>query len=316
MASVDPYGSMSPDATFEVGGVERSITGLNTFLYGGDDGNTPSLNLIFDANLPFSFGRLATEFTLTVGTTVYNSTDAERYGDGNEYEWVPAPTWSSGDMVTVEIGFTEAVPFREGTTLEVEGAFTTPTMPRTLAFEAEMTVATGTSFDGYSSSQGSLSLGTFDVGGVQYTVDTVGFDTDDNEFAFHITPALPFDSFTLTLGATELLGASADFFVNNSGSGIYGWQEPNPNWASGATVDVKLDIGLIDICGRSQAVADAIVAATRSIDFCHMISRLDLYEITELDLTGKSGYGLKAGDFDGLPNLEILDMSGYSLGGH
>ena len=148
-------------------------------------------------------------------------------------------------------------PFREGTTLEELGAFTTPTMPPTLAFEAEMTVATGTSFDGYSSSQGSLSLGTFDVGGVQYTVDTVGFSTDSNEFNFHITPALPFanNTLTFTLGATELPGGSADFFVNNSGSGIYGWQEPNPNWASGATVDVKLDIGLVDICGRSQAVA-------------------------------------------------------------
>ena len=103
---VDPFGSMSPDPTFEVGGVERSITELSVFLYGGDDGNTPSLNLTFDAHLPFVSGELATGFTLTVGTTVYNSTDAERYGDGNGYEWVPAPNWSSGDMVSVEIGFT------------------------------------------------------------------------------------------------------------------------------------------------------------------------------------------------------------------
>ena len=66
-----------------------------------------------------------------------------------------------------------------------------------------MTVGAGTNFDGYDSTQGSLSLGTFDVGGVQYTVDTVGFDTDDNEFELRVGPALPFD-FTLTLGATEL----------------------------------------------------------------------------------------------------------------
>ena len=39
-------------------------------------------------------------------------------------------------------------------------------------------------------------------------------------------------------------------------------------------------------------------------------------EITELDLTGRTGYGLKAGDFDGLPNLDAADLSGYSLGGH
>ena len=34
------------------------------------------------------------------------------------------------------------------------------------------------------------------------------------------------------------------------------------------------------------------------------------------DIGGKSGYGLKLGDFAGLPNLEILDISGYSLSGH
>ena len=34
------------------------------------------------------------------------------------------------------------------------------------------------------------------------------------------------------------------------------------------------------------------------------------------DIGGKSGYGLKLGDFAALPNLEILDISGYSLSGH
>ena len=63
-------------------------------------------------------------------------------------------------------------------------------------------------------------------------------------------------------------------------------------------------------------MADAIVAATASIDFCHMTSQLDMDDITELDLTGKSGYGLKAGDFAGLSGLEILNLSGYSLSGH
>ena len=146
---VDSFGSMSPDPTFEVGGVERSITELSVFLYGGSDFNTPSLNLKFDAALPFAFGQLATEFTLTVGTTVYNSTDAERFGDGNEYQWLGAPTWSSGDMIAVEVGFVEAVPFRLGTTLEETGAFTTPTMPLTpiIIFEAEMTVDAGAAFD-------------------------------------------------------------------------------------------------------------------------------------------------------------------------
>ena len=376
-------------------------------------------------------------------------------------------------------------------------------MPPTQAFEAEMTVGTGTSFDGYDSSQGSLSPGTFDVGGVQYTVDTVGFDTDDNEFELTVTPALPFDSFTLTLGATELsvgstdygsgvvlvknteqtpistaailtsasnqyaqqfttgtnaggyalgsigfqfgtiadtstagshltvtlnadnngnpgaalctlsdptsftsaavntfnapstgtngcpsLAASTIYFavmkqlsfsdainfeitptddedsggaqgwsigndshvfsttsnswsttgtlgsirvevnggaalpapntsVNTEGVGFYTWSgRTNPNWASGSMVDVKLDVSLIDICDRTAVVADAIVATTASFDFCHMTSPVDMAAITELGLRGKSGYGLKLGDFAGLSGLEILDISGYSLSGH
>ena len=80
---------------------------------------------------------------------------------------------------------------------------------------------------------------------------------------------------------------------------------------------MKLDIGLIDICDRSQVVADAIVAATLSFDFCHMTSQLDMDEITELDLRGKSGYDLKVGDFAGLSGLDACwIMSDYSFCGH
>ena len=88
--------------------------------------------------------------------------------------------------------------------------------------------------------------------------------------------------------------------VDSDGVGFYNWPErTNPNWADGAMVNVKLDISLIDICDRAQAVADAIVAATLSYDFCHMTSQLDMDDITKLDLTGRTGYGLRAGDFRG-----------------
>ena len=112
--------------------------------------------------------------------------------------------------------------FKKGTWLEQFGAFTTPTMPPTLAFDAEMTVGVGSSSDGYNSSQGSLSPGTFDVGSVQFTVDTVGFDTNDNEFELRVDPALPFDSFTLTLGDTELSVGSTEerVLVKNTGQTI------------------------------------------------------------------------------------------------
>ena len=311
----DPYGSISP-TTFKLGGVDHSIVelrvGVQSFLIPPDQAG--KLFLTFDKALPEGAG-----FTLTLGTTEFNSSDATV--SGQTYSWPGGPSWSNADEVAVQLDFT-MLAFREGTTLEEPGAFTTPTMPPTLAFEAEMTVGTTPDFDGYYAivdpPTGSISSNTFEVGGVQYTVRDISFEKGTNlRFVLDVTPALPYDSFTLTLDGTVLLSGDATVTVNDSGSATYYWSgRPNPNWASGSTVDVKLDIGLIDICDRSQVVADAIVAATLSYDFCHMVSPFDLPDITELDLTGKSGYGLKAGDFAGLSGLEILNLSGYSLGGH
>ena len=70
------------------------------------------------------------------------------------------------------------VPFREGTTLE--WSFSTPPLPDTLAFEAEMTVGSSSTFDGYDASSptiGSISSDTFEVGGVEYTVSQVSYRT-------------------------------------------------------------------------------------------------------------------------------------------
>ena len=109
--------------------------------------------------------------------------------------------------------------------------------------------------DGYHSTQGSISSNTFAVGGVQYTVRSVGFlKVSANEFELTVTSALPFDSFTLTLGSTELLSSNATVTVHNNGDTDYIWSGTNPSWASGATVAVKLEVPLIDICDRSPAV--------------------------------------------------------------
>ena len=211
--------------------------------------------------------------------------------------------------------FARPFAFKESTWLEQFGAFSTPPLPATLAFEAEMTVGTDSanSFDGFSDETGSLSATTFEVGGVEYTVKQAGIVTAaPATWAFLVDPALPFDSFTLTLGSTELSSSSATR-VDSSAGRQYLWSATNPNWASGAMVDVKLDIGLIDICGRSPAVAHAIREATPSFDFCHMTSPIDLANLTELDLPGGRGTGLKAGDFEGLSGLTRLDLSYYIL---
>ena len=76
---------------------------------------------------------------------------------------------------------------------------------------------------------------------------------------------------------------------------------------------MKLDIGLIDICDRSPAVALAIKSATPSFDYCHMTSVLDLDDLTELRIPNGRGTGLKAGDFEGLSGLTRLDLSHYIL---
>ena len=44
-----------------------------------------------------------------------------------------------------------------------------------------------------------------------------------------------------------------------------------------------------------------------------MTSLLDLDDLTELDLPGGRGTGLKAGDFEGLSGLTHLDLSHYIL---
>ena len=490
--SFSPYGSISP-TTFALGGVDHSIVELNvgvqSFLAPGRAGK---LFLTFDRALPDGI-----EFTLTLGTAEFNSSDATV--DGQTYSWAGGPSWSNNDSVTVELDFTGTVPFREGTTLE--GSFSTPPLPETLAFEAEMTVGTGTSFDGYDADTGSpigsISPGnTFEVGGIQYTVEHVGFNTGDNEFDLSVSPALPFDdSFTLTLAATQLpvlvkntgqsagssngslttnntkraqsfttgtnadgytlgsigivfyaignpsnagsqltvtlndedndgnpdsvlctlsdpatfstsglhtfsapttcpkLAASTTYFavieranatsdairlnytvssgedaggavgwsiadnrrtfsssssawttccdpqtsvirievrapaavvapltapsisIDSDGVGQYTWSGTNPNWASGAMVDVKLEVPLINICARSPAVAHAIKSATPSFDYCHMTSPIDLAGLTDLDLPNGKGTGLKVGDFAGLSGLTRLDLSRYDLGG-
>ena len=232
---IDPYGSLSP-ATFKLGGVDHSIVELlvrvPSFLFPPTEFG--KLVLKFDRALPDD-----APFTLTVGTAEFNSSDATV--DGQTYSWANGPSLTNNDSVTVELDFTGTVPFREGTTLE--GSFSTPPLPPTLAFEAEMTVHVGGVLDGYHSTQGSISSNTFAVGGVQYTVRSVGFlKVSANEFELTVTSALPFDSFTLTLGSTELLSSNATVTVHNHGDTDYIWSGTNPSWASGATVAVKLEV--------------------------------------------------------------------------
>ena len=75
------------------------------------------------------------EFTLTLGKTEFDSSDVSSGGGGKLQVGGRAPSWSDGEAVAVRLDFTTPVVFREGATLL--GAFTTPTMPPTLAFETK-----------------------------------------------------------------------------------------------------------------------------------------------------------------------------------
>ena len=268
------------------------------------------LFLTFDKALPDSV-----DFTVTLGTTTFNSSDASV--SGQTYSWAGGPSLTDGGSVDVALAFTGTVPFREGTTLE--WSFATPPLPPTLAFEAEMTVGVSGNQDGYDPTSpplGSISKNSFKVGGVTYKVNGLIYAklTGTNQYELLLSPALPYDAFTLTVGSTELQSSSATINVDGNGDGTYVWSATNPSWSNNDKVDVKLDIGLINICKRSPAVAYAIKEATTSFDYCDVTSLLDLDDLTELRIPNGRGAGLKVGDFEGLSGLTHLDLSYYILG--
>ena len=66
------------------------------------------------------------------------------------------------------------------------------------------------------------------------------------------------------------------------------------------------------VCERSQAVRDAIMAATGASE-CSQVTSDYLLDITALDLSDGSISSIDAGDFAGLHGLRSLDMSGNDL---
>ena len=70
----------------------------------------------------------------------------------------------------------------------------------------------------------------------------------------------------------------------------------------------------VNICDRTWAVREAILAATPNRDdTCEAVSALEMWAITELDFTGIYVHDLKNGDFEDLPALNRLDLSGQPL---
>ena len=68
------------------------------------------------------------------------------------------------------------------------------------------------------------------------------------------------------------------------------------------------------VCGRTEQVRDAIVAATLGVSDCADVTTTQLSGVTVLSLNNRGIKSLQPGDFSGLTALEELDLSDNELG--
>ena len=87
--------------------------------------------------------------------------------------------------------------------------------------------------------------------------------------------------------------------VNSSGAGA---------WSGTTSATTATDL----VCGRTSAIADAIVAATPAAT-CAKVTATQLSEITSLDASDSAITALATGDFAGLSGLRRLDLSGNQI---
>ena len=117
------------------------------------------------------------------------------------------------------------------------------------------------------------------------------------------------DELTLAAGSIEsdmFRVISTDVVAVRLGMAIF------PTGFTGVQFDVSDVLFLFStVCGRTQEVREAIVAAVSTDTTCDKVASAQLARIKTLDLSGISS--LQTGDFDGLTNLVSLDLSSGSL---
>ena len=77
--------------------------------------------------------------------------------------------------------------------------------------------------------------------------------------------------------------------------------------AGGASAGSNLAVAVVDICGRTESVRTAILAAVTAAD-CALVSVSGLAALTTLDLSGASITALQVDDFAGMTGLTTLDL--------
>ena len=70
---------------------------------------------------------------------------------------------------------------------------------------------------------------------------------------------------------------------------------------------------IVNICDRTEQVRHAILAKLPDVSDCAAVTDSDLNRVTYLNLSGRHTTALQAGDFQGLVNLERLDLYNNSL---
>ena len=108
-------------------------------------------------------------------------------------------------------------------------------------------------------------------------------------------------SFVMPAGATAL-----EFELTVTGRGGAGYADTD-------SVTVLNPSAVVPVCGRTEQVRDAIVAAVSGVNGCADITEGHLAGIIQLLLVDKGIGALQAGDFAGLAELETLELRGNSL---
>ena len=97
-------------------------------------------------------------------------------------------------------------------------------------------------------------------------------------------------------------------------TGLYSWGLSGLDWSSTTTVTVRLSGPTTSgVCGRTEQVRDAIVAAISSVSDCAAVTDAHLAGVTGLDLNAMDINSLQPDDFSGLMVLHTLDLGRNEL---
>ena len=120
-------------------------------------------------------------------------------------------------------------------------------------------------------------------------------------------------SFDIDRNSGQLLtNAPLDAATQSSYSVIVSVSDGNGGTDS-ITVTISVTGQPYPLYGRTQQVQDAILAIVDGVDTATDVTEAHLAAITWLDLNNQSITSLTSGDFDGLINLELLDLFGNSI---